>query len=320
MFETSLIVIAAAAFLYALLSRRLTKSILTAPLAFLALGWALSGLHVGAEMEETLHLLAEVTLVVVLFADAAQVDAAALLRRNRWPSRMLLIGLPLAVVFGTVAGLVFLPGWPFWEVAVLAAILAPTDAALGQSVVSNTAVPAQVRRALVAESGLNDGFALPLILFLSCVALGGQHDFVETTWLWFAIQQIGLGLVVGAAVGFAGGYLLKRANAAGLAETLTEGIAVLALAALSYLLADLVGGNGFIAAFVGGLAFGRALGGRCTFATEFLEGEGRLLILASFLAIGLFLLPEAFAHAGLAEVGLVLASLFLGGRLQSGCR
>jgi len=311
MVESALILIVAVVLAYALLSRWIAESVLTPPMLFLALGWALSGSIPDVEAHEILHLLAEVTLVVVLFSDAARVNARALLRQHVWPARLLLIGLPLAVVIGTGAGVLILPGIPFWEVAVLAAILAPTDAALGDAVIRNPAVPERVRRSLTAESGLNDGLALPLILFLTCLALGGQHDFVETSWLVFALEQIGIGLAVGAAVGLAGGTLLVWAAADGASEEDTQGIAVLALAAAAYLAADAAGGNGFLAAFVGGLAFGARLGGRCRFAGEFMEGEGQLLVLASFLMIGLALLPHALATIGPAGILMIVVSLFV---------
>jgi NhaP-type Na+/H+ or K+/H+ antiporter len=224
---------------------------------------------------------------------------------------MLIVGLPLAIVFGTLAGTFILRDIPFWEVAVLAAILAPTDAALGAAVIENSAVPQRVRRTLAAESGLNDGLVLPIVLFLACLALGGQHDFQQTNWVVFALEQIGIGSVFGAVAGLAGSTLLLRAVAARLCDEDTQGIAVLAVAAIAYLGADAAGGNGFLAAFVGGLAFGARMGGRCHFAGEFLEGEGQLLVLASFLLIGLALLPDALAAVGPADIALILVSLLV---------
>ena len=132
--------------------------------------------------EVTLHIVAEVTLIILLFLDAAQIDVTALKNNHVWPARMLLIGLPLGFLIGTAIGWILLPGWPLAVIALIAAILVPTDAALGQPVVSNLAVPERPRRAITVESGLNDGFALPLILMVA-VVLGswcGDTGMFET--------------------------------------------------------------------------------------------------------------------------------------------
>jgi NhaP-type Na+/H+ or K+/H+ antiporter len=139
--------------------------------------------HAGAEA--SLHLVAEIALIVLLFLDAAQINLDALRKRHVWPGRMLVIGLPLSIAFGVLAAMVLLPGWSIFAVALLAAILAPTDAALGQAVVSNPLVPERARRALTVESGLNDGLALPVILLFASLAAhaAGQGD---TNWLLLA--------------------------------------------------------------------------------------------------------------------------------------
>lgn len=132
--------------------------------------------------------------------------------------------------------------------ALLAAILAPTDAALGQAVVTNPAVPDRVRRALTVESGLNDGLALPAVLFFGCIAVGGVHDNIQSSWLIFAAEQIGLAALSGAAVGWLGGLAMRAASNLRLSTEAFEGVGVLALAGLSYLASTGLGGNGFLAA------------------------------------------------------------------------
>jgi len=171
---------------FSLLAHRLSSTILTAPMFFIALGALLSVGHlVDHHLAETLlHPVAEVALVILLFLDAAQIDLPALRQRNVWPRRMLLIGLPLSILFGTVAGTLFFPGWPIAAIALAAAILAPTDAALGQAVVTNQAVPIRPRRALTVESGLNDGLALPVILLFAAIAAAMEtQDSVQ--WIVF---------------------------------------------------------------------------------------------------------------------------------------
>jgi len=312
MSEAGLLIAAVTIFAYALIARRLSDWILTAPMVFLGLGWGMTeaGLFHVEGAEKALHLLAEATLVIVLFSDAAAVDLVALRKRFVWPERMLLIGLPATMALGTLAGWILLPGWPIWEVALLAAILAPTDAALGQAVVTNPAVPDRVRRALTVESGLNDGLALPAVLFFGCIAVGGVHDNIQSSWLIFAAEQIGLAALSGAAVGWLGGLAMRAASNLRLSTEAFEGVGVLALAGLSYLASTGLGGNGFLAAFVGGLAFGAVMKGRCKFVFEFMETEGQILVLATFLLIGAALLPEAAARIESVAILLILISLF----------
>jgi len=313
MTETALLLAALAALAFAAFSRKLAASMVTGPMIFLGLGWALSGTamleHVAAE--HWLHLLAEVTLVIVLFADATRINPRHLATQHRWPLRMLLIGLPLAILFGTGLGALLLPGWGFWEIALLAAILAPTDAALGQAVVSNTSVPERIRRTLSVESGLNDGLALPLVLLFGCIAVGGVHDFQQVSWIAFAGQQIGLGLLAGVMAGLGGGALLKVAHTRGLSEGALEGIGILALAGLAYLLADALGGNGFLAAFAGGLAYRYIQGEPTPYLDEFMETEGTLLVLMTFLLVGLVLIDGAIANLDPAVLLLITGSLFI---------
>ena len=313
MHEVALLVAGVAVFAYALLARRMSRWIVTAPMLFLALGWALSTggiVHIG-EAGEGLFILAEATLVILLFSDAAAIDARRLWHGAAEPARMLFLGLPLTIAIGTVIGMLILPGWPFWEVALLAAILAPTDAALGQPVIVNPAVPEDLRRTLSAESGLNDGLALPAVLLFASLAVGGVHEQTPDSWWVFAAQQIGLGAVIGGAVGWLGGRLTLWADARGLSNDEFEGVGVLALAGLSYLAAGAVGGNGFLAAFAGGLAFGRVMRGRGRFVFEFMDSEGQILIVAVFLLLGAALLPDALAAARPDWVLLILLALFV---------
>jgi len=299
-------------FIYTMISRRMSASILTAPMIFLGIGYLLSktGWFNAEHTEGTLHLVAEITLVVLLFLDASQTDLKSLKDDHVWPKHMLLIGLPLAMVIGTLAGMVFLPEWPIVVVALLAALLAPTDAALGQSVVSNEKVPERVRRGLVVESGLNDGLALPIILLFACFAAEG-HSEASGNWLIFAAKQVILGPIAGSIVGWLGARIMIIADRNDWTSEVFEGIAALSLAGAAYLFADLIGGNGFIAAFVGGLTFGNNVKGRFKFVFEFTESEGQLLMWSAFLLLGLVLLPEAIEQLTLNIFGLIIVSLFL---------
>ena len=295
-----------------MLGQRLSKTSLTAPIVFIGLGYILSttGWMPKDGAEESLHLLAEIALIILLFLDASQIDLKALRQSHTWPQRMLLFGLPLSILFGTAAAWLFLPDWPLVALALVAALLAPTDAALGQSVVSNKAVPERVRRGLTVESGLNDGLALPIILLFASMA-GSVAGEAETNWVLFGAGQILLGPVAGVVVGFVGARAMLFANKHGLTSDVFEGVGALSLAGIAYLFAHEIGGNGFIAAFVGGLTFGNIVQGRCKFLFEFTESEGQMLMWGAFFLLGLALVPEAIQHLSLPILGLILVSLFI---------
>ena len=309
---SGLLLVAGFALAYSMIARRLESTILTAPMLFLAFGYLLSttGIMPVSGAEAALHLVAETTLIILLFLDAAKTDMKALRTLHVWPFRMLLLGLPLSVAVGAVIAWPFLGGWPVFAVILLAAILAPTDAALGQSVISNQQVPERERRALTVESGLNDGLALPLILlFASLTANLMEPD--QTNWFLFGAKQLILGPMVGAVMGFIGGHVLLWAKDNHTTSEPYEGVGAIALAVGAYLGADMVGGNGFISAFVAGLVFGDLVEKRCKFIFEFTESEGQGLSWAAFLLIGLVLVPESIHHLNATTVTLILASLFI---------
>ncbi len=297
---------------YTMVAQRMSSTIVTAPMVFITVGVSLSvsGLLSEDGAHELLHPVAEIALVVLLFLDAAKIDIVALCKRHVWPTRMLFIGLPFSIAFGCMAGIILLPAWPFAAVALLASILAPTDAALGQAVVTNKNVPDRARRALTVESGLNDGFALPAILFFASLTAAASN-VSSGDWLIFGAKQIVLGPIVGVVFGALGGWILLRAKARGTTSDTFEGIGALSLAGAAYLAAVEVGGNGFISAFVAGLAFGGIVKGACKFVYEFTESEGQLLAWAAFLLLGAALVPEAIAHLTLPMLSLILASLFV---------
>jgi NhaP-type Na+/H+ or K+/H+ antiporter len=309
---TGYLVIAVFLACFCMVANRLSSSILTAPMVFLGFGVlvAEAGLLPAEGTETSLHIVAETALVILLFLDAAQIDQAALFRRAVWPARMLAIGLPLGFLLGTVLGWLVLAGWSLVAVALVAAILVPTDAALGQPVVNNPDVPERPRRALTVESGLNDGLALPLVLMMAALAAPVSLAPAEG-WLIFGRKQITLGPLVGAAIGVLGGVVLLWAQRSKATSDIYEGIGALALAATAYLAARLVGGNGFIAAFAAGLGFGAVVRGRCAFVFEFTDGDGQLLSWTAFFLLGAVLVPEAVAHLTPQMLLVILGVLFL---------
>ena len=301
-----LAVIAGGVILFALVSKRLEGTILTAPMVFAVFGLLIGDAGFGLAHLDFgpgfIHGLAEVTLILVLFSDATRIDLRRLRRDHNLPLRMLLIAMPLAIVGGTLVGLALPLGLSFWEAALLAAILAPTDAALGQTVVSSPLVPTRIRQALNVESGLNDGIALPLILLFASLASAAQGGGGARNWGLFGVLQVTLGPLAGVAIGGLGGWLIDRAAARGWMQETYEGLAILGVAFLAFAGAEIVGGNGFIAAFVGGLVFGNLVRHRCAFVFEFAEAEGQLLVLLTFLIFGAAIVPQLAGNLGWAAV------------------
>lgn len=310
--SASFIIIALGIVAFAVLSGRLSATSLTPPLVFTAFGLMLGeagfGLAPMGFEHGFVHTLAEVTLILVLFSDAARIDVGALKTDHTLPIRMLGLGLPLTVVAGTAAALILPLGLSVWDAALLAAILAPTDAALSQAVVTARAVPARIRQALNIESGLNDGISLPIVLFFACLA-DASHNLADRNWIQFIMLQITLGPLVGYGVGRIGGWLVERAVQAKWMEEAFQGPAILALAFLSYALAGQVGGNGFVAAFFAGMVFGRHLRGQCGFVFEFADSQGQLLTLLTFLLFGAAVLPEALTAVSVPMLLYVMLSL-----------
>ena len=292
---TSLAVLLAVVFLYGLISRRLEGSVITAPMSFVAAGMVLGPAALGLvnfDLEnETVLLVAEFALALLLFTDATRVDLRTLGSPPHLPARLLGVGMPLTIVLGAVAAALVLPGLSFWEAAIVAAVLAPTDAALGQAVVSDERVPATVRRSLNVEAGLNDGLSVPFLALFIALALAEEEALTGGQWILFPLQQIGFGVLVGALVGASGAWLVREAIRWGWISDTFERLALLALALLAYALAGLVGGNGFIAAFAGGLCAGPFLRGIGERAVGFADAEGQLLNAAVFFTFGAVAIP-----------------------------
>lgn len=259
MYESAAI-LALLAFLYAAVSGRVARSWLSGPILFVAAGYLLGpgGLDLlRLDIDAAgLRLLAELTLAIVLFTDAANADLARIRRARGLPERLLLVGLPLTLVLGFLAAWGLFPGLGWVELALLAAVLAPTDAALGAPVVTNPAVPPDTREALNFESGLNDGICVPVVLLLLGVAVGTEIDRAPIVHVLFVVvEELGIGLVTGLVLSAAAALILRRAAAAGWVSEDWGGISVVALAIAVFAAAQALGGSGFVACFVGGLAF-----------------------------------------------------------------
>jgi NhaP-type Na+/H+ or K+/H+ antiporter len=201
------------------------------------------------------------------------------------PARLLIIGLPLTIAAGAAIAALLFTNLTIWQAAIIGAVLAPTDAGLGQAIVTSERVPIRIREALNVESGLNDGGSVPFLLVF--LALAAIQEGVEPPSFWtVAAEQIGIGVIVGILVGVVGGWLIRIATQRGwMTRTFTR-LSFLALAILAWGLAGPIGGSGFIAAFVGGFATGALVGDVEEAATDFSEAEGELLLLAVFFLVG----------------------------------
>src|SRR5215469_6365686 len=262
MSSSDLAIVAALIFAWSTLSARLERFDVTAPIVFVLAGLLLTHGPLAplgyAPSPELLKALAEVTLVLVLFCDASRVGLRDL-RTDMWLCvRLLVIGLPLTIGLGTLLAWAVVGGASVWLALLVGAALAPTDAALGAGMMVNAAVPARIRRLINVESGLNDGIATPFVLIALAGVGSSGHAGIGPAG---AAAELALGVVIGAAVGCAGGYLVKLASARGWVAGSFAGSAVLALAVCAYACALALHGNGFIAAFTGGLAF-RTTGGQ----------------------------------------------------------
>ena len=255
-----LAIFATFAFVYALIAGRLERTPVAGALVFTAFGLAVGpeglnwlGLDVHAQ---NLRTLAELTLALVLFTDAANADLNVLRLNYTIPERLLLFGLPLTILLGTAAAALLFPTLGKIECALLATMLAPTDAALGKAVVTNPAVPPPIREGLNVESGLNDGICVPILLILLAIAAepvgAGSAELV----LRHFVGEIGIGLVVGLGIAVGGVWALRLSAHRGWLSSVWQQLPAVALALASFATAQALGGSGFIASFVGGIVAG----------------------------------------------------------------
>jgi sodium/hydrogen antiporter len=293
--------VALALLAYALLSRRLASTVVTAPIFFAAAGFVVGpvlGLVDLATDEEVLILLLEAALVMVLFADSSSLDIRRWTREPSLSGRLLGIGLPLTIAAGAAAAALVFGGIEPWQAALVGAMLAPTDAALGQAVVANPRVPAVVRNALNVESGLNDGLVLPFVTIFLTVGLVAGGAETELHAAQTLVLALGGSTLIGLVAGLGGGWLLRAAAQRGLAADRWHSIALLALAAGTFAAADQVEASGFLAVWVAGLAAGTIVRGHLAGEAFHLSEElANALAAVGFLMLGAGLLGPVVARA-----------------------
>lgn len=308
---------------YGLVSRYLATTPITGPILFVGFG-----LLVGPEAldivsvkldSEGIQWLLEGTLVVILFTDAAVIDVRAVRRRLFVPVRLLTIGLLLTMAAGIAVAAALFGDLGFWGAAVIAVILSPTDAALGQAVVTNERVPDVIRQGLSVESGLNDGIVVPFLAVVLAGAASEMQTFGGVVTLF--AREIGIAVIVGIAVGWLGGRLIVYCFERGWMTRQWRQLSVPLLAGLCFLIADPLHGSGFIAAFVGGLVFGNIVREKYPTVTSLSESIAYLLTMMSFFVFGaIFLGPvlpaitwrvAAYAVASLTVVRMIPVAVAL---------
>ena len=295
---------------YSLFTKAISRTVFTLPMIFTAVGLAaaepVSMMAAPQVLDETKRILAEITLILVLFADASHVRFSDLKKNYKLPLRMLVVGMPLSILLGVVVIFMLNPGAGLAMALLTAAVLTPTDAALGQTVVSSENVPLKLRQTINVESGLNDGLVLPFVLLGAILASGvaGTDGLLSS-----AVLQVVLGPVVGGLIGWIVAKFLGIADDRDWSMESARGVVFLATAFTGFLAAELVGGNGFIAAFVAGAIFGNSYKNDLHFISEFMEGNGQLLTMTAFFIFGALLLPQGLGH--LSVMSVLVGILFL---------
>lgn len=313
--------------LFANFSGRIEKSIFSGPMIFVLVGLIFSPYvfeSINLQLESTaIKFVAEFTLMILLFTDASRINLKSLKKEHTLPLQLLGISLPLTILLGALLALFLFDFLSLPAALILAVILAPTDAALGQAVVSYEKIPVRIRQTINVESGLNDGIALPFLLLFVAIASGadtasGTDDISH--WLLFAGKQIGFGTLIGVAVGLLGGKFVSFCQEKGIASKTFTDLSAVVLAILAFAVAESIHGNGYISAFVAGLTIGNTAKHICEGVYDFAETEGQLLTLLTFLFFGsLIVIPtlqsvtfEMLVYAMLSLTIIRIIPVFIG--------
>lgn len=298
--EWALALVALALVAVAAVSERISGTPITPAILFVAIGLlvgpkVLDGVDISST-SSVARTLAEATLALVLFSDASRIDLGELRRERSVPLRLLGIGLPLTIALGTlVAGVIF-ARLTVWEAVIVGVILAPTDAALGEAVVTEPRVPGRIRQGLNVESGLNDGICVPLLF--AAVAAADVHSDISggRSASTLLLEEIGYGVAGGIAAGLLIGAVVVFAGRRGLIQGLWRQVIPAAGAALAYGTANALDGSGFIAAFVAGIVFHAAIRRDPEEMNRLTEEVGSVLNGVTFLLFGAILLGPALGE------------------------
>jgi NhaP-type Na+/H+ or K+/H+ antiporter len=296
-----LAVLALFVFSYSIVAGRVERAATSGPIVFVVVGLLMGPLGLGwfdGDVSRTeLRVFADLTLALILFIDAANADLAILKRQFRIPSRMLLFGLPGVIFLGTLTAAYLFDVLSIYEAAILGTMLAATDAALGKAVVTNKAVPKQIREGLNIESGLNDGLCVPILFVFIALALGSGAEGGSTTLaLKLVIQELGIGLAVGLGLTAIGTLALRWCHAQGWVTEIWKQVTVVALAIACFTVAQSLHGSGYIAAFTGGLLFGFAAKDATHRLVLAAEGTGETLALITWMLFGAVVIGQSVQY------------------------
>lgn len=296
-----LAVLALFIFAYGAVAGGIERTWISGPMLYTGFGLLLGpyGLNVFSfdADPELISSLAELTLALVLFHDAAGANLAVLKKASGLPVRLLLVGLPLTILLGYVVGTWLPLGLGALELALLATMLAPTDAALGKPVVTNEVVPADIREGLNVESGLNDGICVP-ILFIFLALMTGAEGADEPWHLALSLvaREIGIGLLTGLALSALGFWILRTVHRKGWVTKSWATLTIASLAVCCFAVGQWLGGSGFIASFSGGLLFGGLLRRHKQQLLAEAEGIGDTLALITWVMFGSAVVGQAIGH------------------------
>ncbi len=284
---------------YGYFSKLLYRFNISGPMVFAAIGIFLSPLGIGTGETHLdagiVQITAEITLIIVLFSDASGLQLKNLKFEWNIPARLLFIGLPITIVLSALLAKEMFPAEMTTYLLLMALILAPTDAALGKAVVTDKKVPEKIRSSINVESGLNDGIVFPILITVALMIVNGQTHAQDNQWITYIIKQITLGAIIGAMVGYLNAKLSSIVFQKNWMEKSYKNLIPIALAILSYYVAEHFGGNGYIAAFFSGLLVGNYNEELREHIEDFAESEGELLILISFLVFGVVFIPATIA-------------------------
>ncbi|MGI9125713.1 MAG: cation:proton antiporter [Mycobacterium sp.] len=300
---------------YAVVSERVTRLFVAPALIFMIIGMALGpfGFHLldAGPGTEGYTVLAQLALTVILFNQAANLRFSRIRLHGPVTLRLLIVGIPLTVIVGTLTAAVLLPVLPWWEAVCMAVIVAPTEAALIEALLQDRRIPERVRHALSVESGFYDGFALAILL--TALALASEHaDRNDTNWAWFIFSTEFVSLLAGAAVGLVGGAVVAWSRRREWMSDTWAQLAVLALAFVCFQIGERVDASGFVAAFTGGLAFSLVTrrGNQDELPTQVSDAAAQLLELMVFAMFGAFAVIDGWRRADWRVVLFAVLALF----------
>ena len=298
-------------FLHSLVSGRLARTVFTPPILFTTAGMVtllvLPELRDRKANIEVFLRIAEVGLTLLLFTDASRTDLKVLKHIRNLPARLLSTGMLLTLLLGALGALVVFRQLTVWEAGILAAILAPTDAGLGQIIVNSPRVPMKIRQALNVEAGLNDGLSVPFLLFFIALAAPNAEGH-SASLPRFIVEHLGYGAFIGIGIGLAGGWILGWVRRKEWMAESSQQLGVVTLPLLCMMASDAWSASMFIAGFVAGLAVQVGFKEAGKHSVEFADGWGQLLNLSVFFLFGL-LVARDWRQFNLSHVTYAVLSL-----------